>query len=77
MEKLGKLKDPSVLKFQTQIIRIPERKNRKTGGEGGIWFEFKNSRKSQKWKIQIKALSMPNTIDKTRPSEADYHQGQR
>ena len=44
-----KLKDSSVHKFQTQIIiRVLERKNKKTGGrvgaggKGGIWIELKN-----------------------------------
>lgn len=31
MEKIRKLKDPSACKFQIQIVRVRERKNRKTG----------------------------------------------
>lgn len=50
MEKIEKLKDPSASKFQIQIIRVRERKNRKTGGEGEIWFEFKNLRKISEMK---------------------------
>lgn len=50
MKKIGKLKDPSAYKFQIQIVRVQERKNRKTGGEGGIWFEFKNLRKISEMK---------------------------
>lgn len=40
IEKMVKLKDSLVHKFQTQIS-VPERKNRKTGGKGEVGYNLR------------------------------------